>query len=378
MIYLDNNATTKMDSEVLAAMLPYFDIDYGNPSSILNCFGNKANHAIRVTKKILMSHFNAYNSEDFIFTSGATESNNTVLQGIVRSYSTERLHIITSCIEHESIKKTCKMLTSHNVDFTYVPIDHDGRVDPTEVEKAITDNTVLISIMGANNEIGTIQPIEEIAAIAQHHNILFHTDVTQYIGTQKIDLKKTKIDMMSFSAHKIHGPKGVGVLYANYVARRKLNPILFGGGQQNGLRAGTLNVPGIVGLGKAIKILEKSGYEDAIRIEGLRNKLYDLLKKDNDISINGSLKYRIPNNLSVSFKDVSALYLISKLPEIAFSTRSACSSSDGDYSYVLKAIGLTEKEISNTIRIGLSKYTTEEEILYTAKQITKAVSQASY
>lgn len=373
MIYLDNNATTQMDKEVLEAMLPFFTNEYGNPSSILNMYGRHAEMAITKARRTLKRHFNANSIDDFIFTSGATESNNLILQGIANYYAKENIHIITSCIEHSSILNTCHYLQKKNIAVTQVSVNSKGIIDPYEIERAINERTVLITIMGANNEIGTIQPIDEISSIARRYRVLFHTDVTQYVGTHTIDVNGIGIDSMSFSAHKVYGPKGMGVLYANRETRRKIIPTIFGGNQQGGLRSGTLNVPSIVGLSKAIELLERDGQSDCIRMRDLQDELFMRLAKDNRVVLNGDSVKRIPNNLSLTFEDASSQFLLSNLPDLAFSTQSACSSISGNESHVLKAIGLSKRQISNTIRIGISKYTTREEVLKTAESITRVI-----
>lgn len=373
MIYLDNNATTRVDDEVIKSMIPFFSHVYGNPSSILNAFGHDASEAVDGVKKTLMRHFHAASQDDFIFTSGATESNNMALCGLSEYYKNRKVHFITTNIEHASVLKTCEYLESKGINCTYVPVKENGVVDPEDVEKAITDNTVLITVMGANNEIGTIQPLFQISELAQRHNILFHSDVSQYIGYNDIDLNDTKIDMMSFSAHKIHGPKGIGVLYANRKSRRRLKSLVYGGGQQNGLRSGTLNVPGIVGLGKAIEIIERDGNKNYCFVSKLQKEFLRLLSNLN-ITINGDIEHRIPNNINVTINNASAQFLMSSLPELAFSTKSACSSGTDTHSYVLKAIGLSDEQIENTIRMGISKYTTMEDIQTVVKRINEVVS----
>jgi len=354
-IYLDNNATTQIDNAVLDAMLPYFHEVYGNPSSILNEYGNKASQAIQDAKRLMVTCFHALSENDFIFTSGATESNNLALKGIVSSTVKKTPHIITSQIEHESILEVCKQLEQEGASITYLPVDTDGIVKVSDVEKAVTENTILISIMSANNEIGTIQPIEEIGAIARQHHILFHTDATQYIGFQLIDVSKISVDMISFSGHKIYGPKGIGGLYANAQARLRLQPQMLGGGQQLGLRSGTLNVPGIVGMAKAVEFLRIHQAEDNKRILTFRNQLMTFLVTKVGAVINGDKERRLPNNLNFYIPGITALSFIAKFPELSVSTGSACSSKSGKDSHVLKAIGLDRIAIDQSIRLGLGK-----------------------
>lgn len=368
-IYLDNNATTKMDDIVFAAMLPYFREEYGNPSSALNVYGHNAMWAVHNAKCLLANSFHALSENDFIFTSGATESNNFALKGIIASAQKKQPHIITSEIEHESILQVCRQLEQKGVSITYLPVGTDGLVKVADVERTITEKTVLISIMSANNEIGTIQPIEEIGMLAMRHHIFFHTDATQYISYRLIDVSKACVDMISFSGHKIYGPKGVGGLYANSKVRHRLQPQLAGGGQQMGLRSGTLNVPGIVGLAKAIELLSVHQVEDNQRILQFRNQLMTFLETEIGAVINGDKEKRLPNNLNFYIPGVTALSIIAKLPELAVSTGSACSSHSGKDSHVLTAIGLNASQLEQSIRIGLSKDLNDNDIKYIIKLI---------
>lgn len=372
-IYLDNSATTKTDDTVLAVMLPFFQEVYGNPSSTLNEYGYKASQAVRHAKNLLSSSFHALSENDFIFTSGATESNNLALRGCIFNFAKKAPHIITSQIEHESILQVCKQLEQEGVSVTYLPVGTDGIVKVSDVERAITENTNLISIMSANNEIGTIQPIEEISAIARQHRILFHTDATQYIGFRLIDVSKIPVDMISLSAHKIYGPKGIGALYANAQARRRLQSQMLGGGQQMGLRSGTLNVPGIVGLAKAVELLRLHQAEDNKRISTLRNKLMTFLETEIGAVINGNKEVRLPNNLNFYIPGITALSFIAKLPELAVSTGSACSSRSGKDSHVLQAIGLDKMAIDQSIRFGLGKDLNEDNINYVISLIHERI-----
>lgn len=372
-IYLDNNATTVMDADVLSAMLPYFTEEYGNASSVLNAYGRHAEEAVNVAVDVLKDIFHASSSRDFTFTSGATEANNLAISGIVQSYQKMRPHIITSGIEHQSVLQVCRFWEMQGAQCTYLEVNSSGIVDLQQLREEIRDNTVLISVMAANNEIGTIQPIAEIGELAHRNHILFHTDATQYMYYKIINVREMPIDMLSFSAHKIHGPKGVGVLYANREARRRLCPILFGGNQQWGIRSGTLNVPGIVGISKAIEILSESQCKSNERIKKLRNQLYELLCNNHLVYVNGDLEQRLPNNLNVRFPTVKSVALISKLPELAVSVASACLSGVSSSSHVLKALHLSEDEIHSSVRFGLSKYTTEEDIIHTVNMFHKAI-----
>lgn len=375
MIYLDNNSTTKMDADVFQSMFPYFSEEYGNASNIKNRAGKNANKAVKDSLYLLKECFNAKSSEDFIITSGATEANNLAISGLLMSDSCPK-HIIVSCIEHPSVLNVCRWWESRGIRCTFIPVDSNGIVKVDEIEKNITNNTCLISVMSANNEIGTIQPIGKIVEIARKRNILVHTDATQYIYYQFIDVQEIPVDMISFSAHKIHGPKGVGGLYANERARSMLNPIIFGGGQQEGLRSGTLNVPGIVGMAKAAQIQKKEQPIVNVRLLELRNLLLDILQRKVEFQINGDIRSRIPNNLNLIFPNIPANVLISNVPELAISTGSACSSErTNNDSYVLKSIGIQENWARSAIRIGLSKYSTKDEIIYAANRIANVVNE---
>lgn len=372
-IYLDNNATTRMDDEVFAAILPYFQEFYGNPSSTLHFYGQQADYAVRQARGVLADCFHAASENDFIFTSGATEANNLAILGIARASKQKHPHVIVSSIEHPSVFQVCRQLEREGAVCTYLPADPSGVISVLEVERAITTDTILLSIMSANNEIGTIQPIEELGRLAHRHNILFHTDATQYVGYRLINVSHSPVDLMSVSGHKIYGPKGIGLLYAGAQARRVLKPQLYGGGQQNNLRSGTLNVPGIVGLAKAVELLARDQDRDSRRIAALRDSFLSLLQRDISVVVNGTMEERIPNNISFYIPGVSALWLASKLPELAFSMGSACATGSTQGSHVLAAIGLGSEQIDSTVRVGLSKFTSEEEVERAARLICGAI-----
>lgn len=374
-IYLDNNATTMMDATVITAMLPFLSKEYGNASSVLNSYGQYAQNAVNNALEKLTDILHSSSKKDIIFTSGATEANNLALSGIIQSFYKKNPHIIVSAIEHQSVLQVCRFWEMHGVQCTYLPVKTNGIIDLEDLQKAIQKNTILISIMAANNEIGTIQPIFEIGEIAHENNVLFHTDATQYIYYKIVDVKEIPVDLLSFSAHKIHGPKGIGVLYANANARRNLKPLLFGGGQQGGIRSGTLNVPGIIGIAKAVEILAENQCKENLRIKALRDEFYSLICKNCRVSMNGDMEKRIPNNLNICFHDIQSLTLVGKIPELACSTVSACSSENVVSSHVLRAIHLSEQDIHSSIRLGLSKYTTEEEIKYASSVIEKVLAE---
>lgn len=372
MVYLDNNSTTMVAQEVIEAMLPYYSEIYGNPSSIMHQYGNRALFDVEEVKMKIAKYFCATSDYEFIFTSGSTETNNIALKGLIGGMKRNSYHIITTAIEHKSILEVCKELGEKNtISCTILPVDKYGHISIDELEHAIRDDTILISVMGANNEIGVINPLKEIGAIAKKHGIFFHSDLTQLIGDIKIDINDYKLDMFSFSAHKIHGPKGIGCLYLNKRTKHLIKPIILGGNQQTGIRSGTLNVPGIIGLGKAIDLLNHGIACYNNQIKQLRNLLLRELTYYLPVVVNGDLQNRIANNLNVIMPQMTSIYLASNLPDIAFSTGSACLGEES--SYVLKALGLSSREIECSVRFGLSRYTTEEEILYVIEKIKKLV-----
>ncbi|HZW38042.1 MAG TPA: cysteine desulfurase family protein [Ignavibacteriaceae bacterium] len=370
-IYLDNNATTQPAPEVVEAMLLYLYEKFGNPSSKSHYFGWEAESAVENSRTILANFINA-DKKEIVFTSCATESINTVHNGISESYSFKGNHIISSQVDHHASLDSLANLENKGIEVTYLPVDRYGLVDSYELEKAIKPNTILVSIIYANNEIGSLNNIKEIGQICRNRNVLFHTDAVQALGKIKFDVQEQFVDLASFSGHKLHGPKGVGALYIKN--KVKLKPLLFGGGQENNLRSGTLNVPGIVGFGKAVELANNNMDEDAKRISFLRDLLYLELKNQIEgITLNGHPENRLPGNLNISIDGVKADNLIAEIKNIAFSTSSACTSSKAKVSHVLKAIKLEENLLSSTIRFGLSRYTTKEEILETIKIFSEKI-----
>jgi len=372
-IYLDNAATTPVDKRVFEEMVPYLTEIYGNPSSI-HLFGRESKRAVEKARSSVADLINA-DPEEIVFTSGGTESDNAVLKSIAFTCKEKGGHIITTAIEHHAILHTCEFLERNGYRITYLPVDKSGIIDLSQLENAITDKTVLISVMHANNEIGTIQPIEEIGQIAKKHNILFHTDAVQTIGHLPVNVKKMNIDFLSLSAHKLYGPKGTGTLYIKSGA--PFEPFIHGGAQENKRRASTLNVSGIAGLGKAAEIAQKEYEEENIRISRLRDKLLDnILSEISDVTLNGDRERRLPNNINISIKGVEGESLLLALDEkgIAASSGSACSAGSGEPSHVLNAIGLEKEAMQGSLRITLGRFTTEEEIDYTffsLKEITE-------
>ena len=371
---MDYNSTTPVDKEVVESMLPYFCEKFGNPSS-KHHFGNEAHVAVEYARKQISSLVNC-NPDEIIFTSGATESNNLVIKGVVEHLFKEGINIVTSEIEHTSVLDTVKSLEKSGVEVRYVKPDEYGLIDPKDVETSIDENTVLVSIMTANNEIGTIQPIPEIGQICRNRNVLFHTDAVQAFGKVPIDVKGYNIDLMSISAHKIYGPKGIGALYVSNSSAIKISAQINGGGHEKGLRSGTLNVTGIVGFGKASEIAAERMYDDFQKEIVQRDILMqNLLKRIPFSVLNGSREKRLPNNVNISFEGVDSSVLISSLKNIALSTGSACSSATLERSYVLNSIGKPDSLIKSAVRFGIGRQTTEEEIMYVVERIIDTVNK---
>ena len=378
-VYMDYQATTRIDPRVLQEMNWVEANVYGNANS-LHKFGKEALKLVENARKQVADVIGA-RPDEIIFTSGATESNNLALKGMVETYSkkTGKKHIITSMTEHACIQESCKKLEGENVDITYLCPKEDGRIDLNELEKEIRKDTLLISIMGVNNEIGVIQDLEAIGKIAKKHNVFFHTDCAQAFGKIPLDVDKMNIDLMSISGHKIYGPKGVGALFVRKHGKHTIDiiPQMNGGGQEHGIRSGTLAVPLIVGLGKASYLMKADYKKDKEHIEKLANKLKSGLKKIPNSKINGSEVYRYAGNLNFSFKDVNAMTLVQELSDtLALSIGSACGSSHETVdSYVIKALGIDTKKVGGAVRIGIGRFTTEKEIDFAIKTITDTVKK---
>ena len=375
-IYLDHAATTAVDSEVMQAMAPYFAEAFGNASS-LHSFGKDASYALGAARQAVADALGADTGEIF-FTSGGTESDNLALKGVMMSGQAGRGHIITSTIEHPAILNTCRYLeeAGHGCDVTYIPVGSDGIVDPGDVADAIRDDTKLISIMHANNEIGTIQPIARIGAIARKNGVLFHTDAVQSFGKVEIDLRKIPVDMLSLSSHKIYGPKGVGALYVRDGV--EIAPLMHGGGHESGLRAGTENVAGIVGFAKAVTLSIERFAPDCAHLTKLRDMLITgTIDAIDDVHLNGHPTERLPNNANLRFDFVEgeAMLLHLDVKGIAVSTGSACSSASSEPSHVLLELGLAPNEIYGSIRFTLGRENTEEEILYVLDVLPEIVGK---
>jgi cysteine desulfurase len=385
---MDNNATTAVDPRVMDAMLPYFNEVFGNAASRSHGFGWQAEKAVEEAREQVARLIGA-KSKDIIFTSGATESDNLAVRGVVEFYREKGNHVVTQVTEHKAILDTCRALERKGLaTVTYLPVDKTGSVDPEDVRKAITDKTVLVTIMFANNEIGTVQPLAEIGQITREKGVLFHTDAVQGVGTLPIDVEAMHIDLLSLTAHKIYGPKGIGALYVRSKAPRvRLSPIIDGGGHERGMRSGTLNVPGIVGLGKACELVREGLAGEARHELQLRERLREgLFSQLDEIYLNGNPTRRLPGNLNVSFAFVEGESLLmglngsvhpivasASLPPIAVSSGSACTSATLEPSYVLKALGVGDDLAHTSIRFGVGRFNTEEEVDYVIDRVVSEV-----
>ena len=373
-IYMDSHATTPLDPRVLEAMMPYLTNHFGNAASSTHLFGERAKDAVDAARRQVADLIRC-SDEEIIFTSGATESDNLAVKGVAYQYKDRGNHIITSTVEHHAVLDSCEALEESGFNVTYLPVDKYGMVQPQQVEDAITDQTVLISLIYVNGEVGTINPITEVGEIAAKYGIIFHSDATQGIGKVESDVDELKVDLMSFTAHKMYGPKGIGALYL----RKKtppiqLYPLLHGGGQENNIRSGTLNVPGIVGFGAACELCKGEMEEEANRIFALREQLYHRLSKQIDlIHLNGHPTKRIPGNLNLSFEFVESQSILSGLKEIALSSGSACNSDSVEPSYVLRAMGVKDELALGAIRFGLGRYNTEAEVAAVVERVASQV-----
>jgi len=375
-IYFDNHATTPVDPRVLDAMLPYFGDKFGNAASRNHSFGWAGEEAVENARGQVASLIGA-TPKEIIFTSGATESDNLMIKGVAEMYREKGNHIITQAIEHKAVLDTCKRLEKYGYEVTYLPVHKDGRVDPEDVRKAIKATTILITVMYANNEIGIINPVQEIGKIAKEHGIIFAVDGVQAVGKIPVDVQKDNIDLLAISAHKIYGPKGVGALYVRRRNPRvQLSAIIDGGGHERGMRSGTLNVPGIVGLGKACEVAQQEMAQESARLLALRERLRKGLEaKLDEVFINGSMEHRLPNNLNMSFAYVEGESLLMGINDIAVSSGSACTSATLEPSYVLKALGVGEDLAHTSIRFGLGRFNTEEEVDYVIDKMVQVVSK---
>lgn len=375
-VYLDNNATTPMDPRVLEAMLPYFTEHFGNAASRNHPFGWEAEEAVDYAREQVAKLVGA-DAKEIIFTSGATEGDNLGIKGVYEMYASKGNHIITCTTEHKAVLDTCKHIEKTGGEVTYLQVQPDGLIDLKELEAAIKPTTILIAIMYANNEIGVVQPVKEISAIARKHGVLFFTDATQAVGKIPVDVQKDGIDIMAFTGHKMYGPKGVGAIYVRRKNPRvKVTAQMDGGGHERGMRSGTLNVPGIVGFGKACEICRLDMEKDTAHIKVLRDKLENSLLQIEESYLNGNKEHRLPHVSNISFKYVEGEGLLMGFNKnIALSSGSACTSASLEPSYVLKALGLGDDLAHSSLRFGLSRFTTEEQIDYTIEQITNTVNK---
>ncbi|MBL7892319.1 MAG: IscS subfamily cysteine desulfurase [Bacteroidia bacterium] len=362
LIYLDYNSTTPVDDRVLKTMLPYFSEKFGNAASKTHALGWVAEEAVKNARERVAQLINC-TEQELIFTSGATEAINLAIKGVYEAYQTKGKHLVVAATEHKAVLDTCKALERKGAEITYLPVDREGLIDLNQLSNSIIPSTILVCVMFANNETGVIQPIEQIAAIVHSKGSIFMSDATQAVGKVNVDVQAEGIDLLCLSAHKLYGPKGAGALYV-----RRKNPRvtlaaqIHGGGHERGLRSGTLNVPAVVGLGKACDIAKAEMWDDAQRISKLRTLLEQSLLEIDGVFVNGSQKNRLPNVTNLSFTGIKADSLIAKLQDIAISTGSACSSAIPEPSHVLMAMGLTQEQAYSAIRFSLGKYTTEEEV----------------
>jgi cysteine desulfurase len=374
-IYLDNHASTPLDPRVLEAMLPYFTSKFGNAASRSHQFGWEALSAVEAARQQIASLIGASSSE-IVFTSGATESDNLAIKGVAEMYRDKGDHIITSAIEHKAVLDSCKHLEKLGCKVTYLPVRPDGLIDLEQLKSAFTSRTILVSIMGANNEVGTLQPLEEIGRLCRERGVLFHSDAVQALGKVPLSVDEMHLDLVSLTAHKLYGPKGCGALYVRCKDPQvRLSALIDGGGHERGMRSGTLNVPGIVGFGKACGVAQEEMAEESVRTARLRNRLKDKLTAAlDDVVVNGTMNRRLPGNLNVSFRHTEGESLMVGLKDIAVSSGAACTSDKIDPSHVLKALGLSDDDAQCAIRFGIGRFNTEEEIDYAAAKVIEVVT----
>jgi cysteine desulfurase len=375
-IYMDNHATTPLDPRVLEEMLPYFMEKFGNAASRNHSFGWAGEEGVETARERVAKLVGA-TTKEIIFTSGATESDNLAIKGVAEMYKEKGNHIITAVTEHKAVLDTCKRLEKHGYRVTYLPVQKDGLVDLDDLKRAIDDKTILVTIMAANNEIGVLQPVAEIGKLCRERGVIFHSDATQAVGKVPVDVNKQNIDVMSISAHKMYGPKGVGALYVRRKNPRvQISAIIDGGGHERGMRSGTLNVPGIVGLGKACLICMEDMPKESCHLAGMRNRLRDnIMGRLDEVYINGSMEHRLPGNLNISFAYVEGESLLMGINDVAVSSGSACTSATLEPSYVLKALGTGDDLAHSSIRFGIGRFNTEAEIDYVADRVVETVQR---
>jgi cysteine desulfurase len=375
-VYMDNHATTAMDPRVLQEMLPYFVEKFGNAASRNHAFGWVAEEAAERARAQIAKLIGA-TAKEIIFTSGATESDNLAIKGVAEIYRKKGNHIITAVTEHKAVLDTCKRLEAGGYRVTYLAVQKDGLIALEELKRAMDEQTILVTLMAANNEIGVLQPIAEIGKLCHERGVIFHSDAAQAVGKIPLDVNLQNLDLLSISGHKMHGPKGVGALYVRRKNPRvQLSPILDGGGHERGMRSGTLNVPGIVGLGKACAIASEEMPEEACKLAGLRNRLRDrIMSRLDETYLNGSMEHRLPGNLNLTFAHVEGESLLMGINDIAVSSGSACTSAILEPSYVLKALGADDDLAHSSIRFGLGRFNTEAEVDYVADRVVETVSR---
>jgi cysteine desulfurase len=375
-IYMDNHATTRVDPRVLAAMLPYFTEKFGNPASRNHVFGWEAEEAVKTARQQVADLIGA-SAREIIFTSGATESNNLALQGVVPMYRQRGDHLITVATEHKAILDPCQRLERAGARLTILPVDRYGWVDPDQIAAAITDRTILVSVMAANNEIGTLQPIREIGRLCKERGVLFHTDATQAVGKVPLDVEEMGIDLLSLSAHKLYGPKGIGALYVRRRDPRvRLEPLIDGGGHEGGLRSGTLATPNTVGLGQACALSQQEMSQETDRLLQLRERLYrGIMARLGEVFLNGHPTARLAGNLNLSFAHVKGEALMMQMKDVAVSSGSACTSANPEPSHVLKALGLPDDLADASLRFGLGRFNTEAEVDWVIEHVVAAVNR---
>jgi cysteine desulfurase len=375
-VYMDNNSTTRVDPRVVEEMIPYFSTHFGNAASRHHAFGWKAEEAVEHAREQVAELIGA-NAKEIVFTSGATESNNLALKGVASMYRRQGEHLITAATEHKAVIDPCKRLEREGFRVTFLPVDRFGRVTPEQIAEALTERTILVSIMAANNEVGTLQPIREIGRLCKERGVLFHTDAVQAVGKIPIDVEDMGIDLLSLSAHKIYGPKGTGALY---IRRRnphvRLDPLFDGGGHERGMRSGTLPVPNIVGLGKACELCREEMPGEGDRLRSLRERLRQgIMDRLTDTLLNGHPTERLPGNINLSFAHVDGDALLMAMKNVAVSSASACTSASIEPSYVLKAMGVSDELAHSSIRFGLGRFNTEEEVDYVVQEVVDTVNR---
>jgi cysteine desulfurase len=372
-IYMDNQSTTPVDPRVVEAMLPFFGGTFGNAASHGHAFGREAREAVERSRATVAAAIGAQ-PDEFFNDAATTESNNLAVVGLVEGAGREDGHIVTAATEHRSVTDAVLVLERRGFAVTWVDVDRHGLVDPADVERAVTPATVLVTLMTANNEVGTLHPIEDVGRITAERGVRFHSDAAQALGKIPVDVSRSGLDAASLSAHKIHGPKGVGALYVRRDPKLVVRPLMYGGGHERGLRPGTPNVPGIVGFARAVELADRLREEESLRLAAMRDRLQAILESELEaVELNGHPVHRLPNNLNVSFTGIDGESLLASLDDVALSTGSACMSAEPEPSHVLRAMGLSDDRVRSSVRFGLGRFNTEDEVDYVAKRVAEAV-----